>query len=131
MLRYYGYRYKSHEALDAARTALQQNLGIWKKDSYTEKWCQTKNALGGEDARLAQFDIPENAISHLAEAKGHYEDVRAVCSEQSLQKVFAIASVDLAIVYSDRRLSNSDEEYERIFSLPCVCSCPHCDSFRN
>ena len=111
MLRYYGYRYKSHEALYAARTALQQNLRIWKKDSHAEKWCQTKNALGGVGVRLAQFDISENARSHLAEAKGHYEEVLAVCSEQFLQKIFATASVDLANVYSDRRLANSDEEY--------------------
>jgi transcriptional regulator with XRE-family HTH domain len=93
-LRYYGYRYKSREALYAARNALQQNLGIWKRDNYTEKWGQTKNALGGVSFRLAQFDIPENAMSHLTEAKGHYEDVLAVCSEEFLPKTFATAQLD-------------------------------------
>jgi tetratricopeptide (TPR) repeat protein len=112
LLRYYGYRHKSHEALYAARSALQQNLGIWKKDTHIEKWCQTKNALGGVGVRLAQFDIPENAMSHLAEAKGHYEDVRAVCSEEFLPKTFATAGLDLANVYSDHRLAKSDLEYE-------------------
>lgn len=112
LLRYYGFRYKSHEALYAARSALQQNLGIWKKDTHTEKWCQTKNALGGVSFRLAQFDIPENAMSHLAEAKGHYEDVRAVCSEEFLPKTLATAELDLANVYSYRRLAKSDLEYE-------------------
>jgi transcriptional regulator with XRE-family HTH domain len=113
LLRYHGYRYKSHEAFYAARIALQQNLGIWQREIHTEKWCQTKNALGGASVRLAQFDIPENAMSHLADAKGHYEDVRALCSEEFLPKTFATASLDLANVYSDRRLAKSDAEYER------------------
>jgi hypothetical protein len=113
LLRYYGYRYKSHEALYAARSALQQNLGVWQREIHKEKWCQTKNALGGVSFRLSQFDIPENAMSHLTDAKGHYEDVRALCSEDFLPKTFATASRDLANVYSDRRLAKSDEEYER------------------
>jgi transcriptional regulator with XRE-family HTH domain len=113
LLRYYGYRYKSQEALYEARSALQQNLGIWKKDTDREKWCRTKNALGGVSFRLSQFDVPENAMSHLAEAKRHYEDVRVLCSEKFLPKIFAIASVDLANVYSDRRLAKSDEEYAK------------------
>jgi transcriptional regulator with XRE-family HTH domain len=113
LLRYYGYRYRSHEALYMARSALQQNLGVWQKEIHTEKWCQTKNALGGVGVRLAQFDIPENAMSHLATAKGHYEDVRALCSVESLPQIFATASLDLANVYSDRRLASSDTEYER------------------
>ena len=75
-----------HEALYEARNALQQNLDIWKQDAQAEKWCQTKNALGGVSWRLSQFDVPENAMSHLAEAKGHYEDVRALCSEEFLPK---------------------------------------------
>jgi hypothetical protein len=52
-------------------------------------------------------------MSHLADAKGHYEDVRALCSEELLPQIFATASVDLANVYSDRRLAESDEEYEK------------------
>jgi transcriptional regulator with XRE-family HTH domain len=112
LLRYYGYRYESHEALYAARSALQQNLGIWQRENHTEKWCQTKNALGGVSVRLSQFDITENAISHLTDARGHFEDVRALCSEEFLPKSFATASLDLASVYLQRRLVNSNEEYE-------------------
>ena len=81
LLRGYGYRYKSCDALYAARTALQHNLGIWKKDTETEKWCQTKNALGGVSFRLSQFDVPEHAMLFLADAKINFEDVRALCSE--------------------------------------------------
>ena len=117
LLRYYGYRYKSHEALYAARSALQQNLSTWQKEIDTEKRCQTKNALGGVSVRLSQFDVPENAMSHLADAKGHYEDVRALCSEDFLPKIFATASVDLANVYSARRLAKSDEEHEKNLQL--------------
>jgi transcriptional regulator with XRE-family HTH domain len=113
LLRYHGYRYKSTEALYEARRALHQNLGIWKQDAQTEKWCQTKNALGGVSWRLSQFDVPEKAMSHLADAKGHYEDVRALCSKEFLPKIFATASVDLANVYGDHRLAKSDEEYEK------------------
>jgi transcriptional regulator with XRE-family HTH domain len=113
LLRYYGYRYRSHEALYAARRALEENLGIWQKETQPENWCQTKDALGGVSVRLSQFDIPDNAMSHLADARGHYEDVRALCSEEFLPKVFAAAGADLANVYSDRRLAKSDEEYAR------------------
>jgi transcriptional regulator with XRE-family HTH domain len=112
LLRYYGYRYKSPEALYEARKALQQNLVIWKQDAYREKWCQTKNALGGVSLRLSQFDVPENAISHLVDAKGHYEDVRACCSEEFLPKTFATAGLDLANVCEDRRLAKSDADYQ-------------------
>lgn len=94
LFRYHGYRYKSLEALHTARNALQRNLGIWQSESHTEKWCRTKNALGGVSVRLAQFDIPENAMSHLNDAKEHYEGVRAVCSEAFLPKVFATAGVE-------------------------------------
>jgi len=113
LLRYYGYRYKSPEALYEARKALQQNLGIWKQDTYTEKWCQTKNALGGVSWRLSQFDVPANAMPHLVDAKCHYEDVRAYCSEEFLPKTFATAALDLANVYTNRRLAKSDADYER------------------
>ncbi|HEV7601609.1 MAG TPA: hypothetical protein VGO49_15320 [Bradyrhizobium sp.] len=113
LLRYYGYRYKSREALYAARSALQQNLGIWQKEAHTERWCQTKNALGGVSVRLSQFDVQVNAMSHLADARQHYEEVRALCSEEFLPKTFATASVDLANVYSDRRLAKPDEAYEK------------------
>jgi tetratricopeptide (TPR) repeat protein len=112
LLRSYGFRYKSPEALYEAQKALQQNLGIWKQDAYREKWCQTKNALGGVSWRLSQFDVPENAMSHLADAKGHYGDVRACCSEDLLPKTFATAGLDLANLYSDRRLAKSDADYE-------------------
>jgi tetratricopeptide (TPR) repeat protein len=112
LLRYYGYRYKSQEALYEARSALQQNLGIWKKDTDRENWCRTKNALGGVSVRLSQFDVPKSAMSHLSDAKGHYEGVRAVTSEEVLPKMFATAGLDLAMVYSDRRLAKSDADYE-------------------
>jgi transcriptional regulator with XRE-family HTH domain len=113
LLRYHGYRYKSPEALYEARSALQQNLDIWKQDAHAEKWCQTKNALGSVSLRLSHFDVWENAMSHLADAKRHCEDVRALCSEEFLPKSFASASADLANVYSDHRLAKSDEEYEK------------------
>ncbi|MBX9844532.1 MAG: hypothetical protein K2Z80_22260 [Xanthobacteraceae bacterium] len=91
---------------------MQQNLGIWKQDARTEKWCKTKNALGGVSWRLSQFDVAENAISHLADAKAHYEDVRACCSDDFLPKMFATAGLDLANLYSNRRLATSDAGYE-------------------
>jgi transcriptional regulator with XRE-family HTH domain len=112
LLRYYGYRYKSSKALYEAQKALQKNINIWTQDTHTEKWCQTKNALGGVSWRLSQFDVPENAMSHLVDAKGHYEDVRACCSEEFLPKTFATAGLDLANVYSNRRLAKSDADYE-------------------
>jgi transcriptional regulator with XRE-family HTH domain len=117
LLRYYGYRYRNSESLYAAKSALQQNLCILRKDTHVEKWCQAKDALGGVGVRLAEFDAPENAMSHLAEAKGHYEDVRAVCSETLLPKVFAIASGGLANVYSDDRLAKSVDEHKQNLQL--------------
>ena len=70
------------------------------------------SAHGGVSVRLAHFDGPENAMSHLSDAKGHYEDVRAVTSEEVLPNMFATAGLDLAMVYSDRRLTKSDADYE-------------------
>ncbi len=113
LLRYYGYRYKSHEALYTARNALQRNLDTWQKDINPEKWCQTKNALGGVSWRLSHFDVPEKAMSHLADAKRQYEEVRARCSEEFLPRIFASASLDLANVYSARRLAESADDYEK------------------
>jgi transcriptional regulator with XRE-family HTH domain len=112
LLRYHGYRYKSHEALYAARSALERNLGIWKQDTHIEKWCQTNNALGGVCVRLSEFDAPEKALVHLAEAKSHYENVRSQCSEGFLPKTFATAGLDLANVYSSRQLAKSVADYE-------------------
>jgi transcriptional regulator with XRE-family HTH domain len=111
LLRYYAYRYKNSEALYQARTALQQNLGIWRQEIHKAKWCETKNALGGVSWRLSDFDMTENAISHLADAKAHYEDVRACCSDDLLPKEFAMACYLLAAVYADRRLSKSNADY--------------------
>lgn len=111
-LRYYGYRYKNAEALYEARTALQKNLDIWDDDQHSEQWCRTKNAIGGTSWRLSQFDVPENAMQHLADAKLHYEGVRARCSEEFLPKAFATAGLDLANVYSDRTMATSVEDYE-------------------
>jgi transcriptional regulator with XRE-family HTH domain len=112
LLRYYGYRYKSSLALYEARKALEKNLDIWKQDTNTEKWCRTKSALGGVSWRLSQFDVPENVVLHLANAKDHYEDVRTCCSEEFLPKTFATAGLDLANVYSDRPFAKSPENYE-------------------
>jgi transcriptional regulator with XRE-family HTH domain len=112
LLQYHGYRYKSHEALYAARSALQQNLGIWQKEIHTEKWCETKNALGVVSIRLSQFDVPESAMSHLSDAKGHFEDIRAVTSDEVLPKMFAWAGLDLALVYSDAKFAKSNADYE-------------------
>jgi tetratricopeptide (TPR) repeat protein len=113
LLRYYGYRYKNSEALYEARNPLRQNLGVWKQDAHLAKWCETKNALGGVSWRLSDFDIPENAISHFVDAKGHFEEVRACCSDEVLPKTFATAGYLLANVYADRRLAKSNEDYER------------------
>jgi transcriptional regulator with XRE-family HTH domain len=113
LLRYYGYRYRSHEVLYAARSALQHNLHIWDKDAHADKWCQTKLALGGASWRLSHFDSSVDSLSHLADAKGHYEDVRDVCSENFLPNRFAAACCDLANVYSDHLLAQSDTEYQR------------------
>ena len=113
LLRYYGYRYKNSEALYEARKALQENLRIWKQDANITKWCETKIALGGVSWRLSDFDVAENAISHLGDAKRNYEDVRACCSDEFLPKMFATAGYSLANVYADRRLAKSDAEYEK------------------
>jgi hypothetical protein len=51
-------------------------------------------------------------MPHLADAKGYYEDVRGCCSEEFLPKTFATAGLDLANVYSNRRLAKSDADYE-------------------
>jgi transcriptional regulator with XRE-family HTH domain len=111
-LRYYGYRYKSAEALYEAKTALQKNLDIWEPDKNTGQWCRTKNALGGTSWRLSQFDVADNMMHHLSDAKGHYESVRTRCSEQFLPQKFATAGLDLANLYSNRKMAKSDEEYE-------------------
>jgi transcriptional regulator with XRE-family HTH domain len=42
LLRSYGFRYKSPEALYEAQKALQQNLRIWKQDAYREKWARRR-----------------------------------------------------------------------------------------
>lgn len=112
LFRYYGYRYKSPTALYAARDALQHNFNIWTRENQPENWCLTKNALGGVEMRLAQFDTPENAARHLAEAKDHYEGVRALCSDDFLPEKFATASLDLANIYSDHRLAKSKANVE-------------------
>jgi transcriptional regulator with XRE-family HTH domain len=111
-LRYYGYRYKSAKALYEARTALQKNLRIWAPNQNIEQWCRTKNALGGTSWRLSQFDVADNMMQHLSDAKGHYDSVRTRCSETFLPKQFATAGLDLANLYSNRELAASDEEYE-------------------
>lgn len=113
LLRYYGYRYKNADALCQAQIALHQNLSIWKQDTNLEKWCRSKNALGGVCGRLSQFDAAENAMSHLTAAKTHYEDVRSCCSEDFLPKMFATAGLDLASVYSNRKMAISDADYEK------------------
>ena len=113
LLRYYGYRYRGHEALYMARDALEQNLGIWNKDNHAEKWCETKIALGGVSTRLAQFDNPKNKKSHLTQAMAHLEEVLELCSEEFLPMSFAMANVNLANIYSSRRLAGSKKEYER------------------
>ena len=112
LLRYYGFRYKNPGALIAARRALQRNLDIRAREDQPENWCLTKNALGGVEMRLAQFDIPENAAGHLASAKGYYEEVRALCSDHFLPEKFATASLDLANIYSDARLADSKTDVE-------------------
>jgi transcriptional regulator with XRE-family HTH domain len=117
LLRYYGYRYKNSEALYEARKALEKNLSIWGKDTHRAKWCETKNALGGVSWRLSDFDIPENAMSHLTDAKDHLEDVRACCSDEFLPKTFATAGYLLANVFADRRLAKSNADYERNLQL--------------
>jgi transcriptional regulator with XRE-family HTH domain len=43
ILRHYAYRYRSHEALHAARSALERNLHIWSKDTNAE--CLSENIL--------------------------------------------------------------------------------------
>lgn len=112
LLRYYGYRYKNHKALYAARDALHKNLGTWQKENHAEEWCRTKNSLGGVSWRLSQFDVPEKSMNHLIEAKRHYEDARTICSEEFLPEKFGTLTVNLANIYSDHRLAESAEEYE-------------------
>jgi transcriptional regulator with XRE-family HTH domain len=109
----YAYRYKNPEPLYAARKMFQQNLDIWTQDTNAVKWCQTKISLGRVSWRLSQFDVPKNATSHLAEAKAHLEEVRTLCSETFLPKDFAMATGNLASVYSERRFAKSDEQYAK------------------
>jgi hypothetical protein len=113
LLRYYAYRYKSHEALYAARSALEQNFHIWRIDAHAEQWCKTKLALGGVSLRLSQFDSPGNSLAHLADSKRHLEDVRDFCSESFLPYCFARAGLDLATVCYQRLLAKSDGEFEK------------------
>jgi len=113
LFRYYGYRYSNAEALYAARTSLHLNLDILTQDEQTEKWCWTKNALGGVSVRLSHFDVAENTMSHLADAERHYLDVRVICSEEFLPKVFAKTGLDLANVYSSRRFAESNADYTK------------------
>ena len=113
LLRYYGFRYKSRRsALCGKKRSAAEPWHLEEGYPHREVVPDESNALGGVSFPLAQFDIPENAMSHLAEAKGHYEDVRAVCSEEFLPKTLATAELDLANVYSYRRLAKSDLEYE-------------------
>jgi transcriptional regulator with XRE-family HTH domain len=112
LLRAYGYRYKSPEALYVARRFLSQNLAIWTQLAHTEKWCQTENALGAVCVRLSEFDSSENVPLHLSEGKGHYENVRSVCSERFLPKMFGTAELDLANIYSNRAAAKTDSDHE-------------------
>jgi hypothetical protein len=100
------------EALFKARKALEQNLTVWENVNET-KWCETKNDLGGASWRLASFDVAQNAMEHLADAKRHFEDVLAICSYEQLPKAFATASYSLATVYTFRRLATSKADYEK------------------
>jgi len=111
LLRAYGYRYRSTQALYAARDGLSKILGICKKDEHIKNWCKSKNALGGVGIRLAQFDIPENAMMHLTKSQEHYRDVRSHCSADFLQEYFATAGANMASVYSDRRMARNEDEY--------------------
>jgi transcriptional regulator with XRE-family HTH domain len=111
LLRYYGYRYGSHEALYAAQSALRQNLCVWSKETHPDEWCKTKIALGGVSFRLSEFDKPANSRAHLLDAKKHFEDVREACSELYLPNRFATAALNLANVYTDRSLAGTDADY--------------------
>jgi transcriptional regulator with XRE-family HTH domain len=117
LLRYYGYRYGSHEALYAAQNALQRNLCMWSKDVYPDEWCKTKIALGGVSFRLSQFDNKDNSRAHTFNAKKHFEDVRETCSEVYLPNRFATATQNLASVYTNRCLAETDADYERNLQL--------------
>jgi hypothetical protein len=117
LLRFYGYRYSSHEALYAAKNALEENLCIWTKDAYPDEWCKTKIALGGTSWRLSQFDDPGRSRAHTLDAKKHFGDVREVCSEAYLPERFATAALNLANVYSGRCLAETDADYEKNLQL--------------
>ncbi len=111
-LRYYGYRYKNAEALFQAKDALQRNLDIWEQSTKIDQWCMTKIALGGTSWRLSQFDLQDNAKSHLVAAKIHYQDVLAQCSKKFMPEIFALASLDLANVYADQKMAVPEYNYE-------------------
>lgn len=111
LLRGYAYRYRNANALYAAKSALQINLDFWQKDEDLEQWGRTRNALAAVAVRLSQFDVPDNAVSHLLDAQTQHEEVRAA-SLGKAPRVYAIAGVDLATVISDRRIAHSDEEHE-------------------
>ncbi|SDH51753.1 MULTISPECIES: helix-turn-helix domain-containing protein [Bradyrhizobium] len=110
-LREYGYRYRSAEALQTARNALEKNLNIWTKAGNLQNWCRVTNALGATSWRLSQFDDPKNFLKHMIAAKSLYESVHESCSGAELPFYYAASSTNLASIYSDREFSKSDEEY--------------------
>lgn len=116
-LRAYGYRYRSVPALQAAKDGLQRNLKIWTKSQSLHNWCRATNALGGASWRLSQFDVPDRFLVHATSARVAYEAVRETCSETILPYYYALSGGNLASLYADRALSNSDEEFRDSLAL--------------
>jgi len=71
------------------------------------------NSFGGVLVRLSEFDAPSNRREHLNAARGCYERVRNAANKFPDSSAYAIASLDLANVYSARDFSDAKNEYKK------------------
>jgi hypothetical protein len=85
---------------DRARKIAPHHLRFFSK--HRKRFCGTRNEgrfLSAAPWTVFLWNDPQ-ARRRVNVAFGHYEDVRAVCSEEFLPKTFATAELDLANVYS-------------------------------
>ena len=112
LLRFFAYRYSNAAALHAADKLLTECLRVWSSDSDIQNWWKTKSALAGVSWRLSQFDEPEHSIQHLQNAERHYREVLDNSSPEQEPRAHAVASLDIANIYSARKFSASLREFE-------------------
>lgn len=113
LLRFFAYRYSNAAALYAAHKLLKECLTVWSSDSDFQNWWKVKSALAGVSWRLSQFDEPGRSLQHLENAEKHYRDVLDNSSLAQEPRAHAVASLDIANIYSSRKFSPSQSEFER------------------